>query len=397
MNEFTQTRVLAFCLQQIPSATLGVIKILEYLQKNDMLEFKFKTTVEVTAEDIAWADIVIPIRSCEEIEKIIISEAKKAGRYLIYFLDDDLLNIPSDSLSAGYFNQATIRDNIQANITMCNMLWTTNKNIKNKYSEYIDIGVVINVPVEKDEVYLINKLTSETNDFRKVKIGFAGSKDHGAFVQSILSDVIQELLRDYGDSIEVEFFGCKPKFLESNKDIIYIPYVNNYSDYKQIIRDRKWDIGLAPLKDTAFHRCKYFNKYIEYSSLGISGVYSNVEPFNFIVKNYYNGIVVENTPHAWKEAILELVTNNVLRRQIVIDSQSQLREQFDIERIARELISNIPYIINYKAESYPVKKIVIKKIPKNYLIYKMFNIIKVYKMNAPVVLANKLLQKLKNK
>ena len=45
-------------------------------------------------------------------------------------------------------------------------------------------------------------------------------------------------------------------------------YLEDYEDYRSAMGTLGWDIALAPLPDTPFHRCKHYNKYIEYASYG---------------------------------------------------------------------------------------------------------------------------------
>lgn len=392
MNDHT-TKVLAFCLEEIPSAIVGVEKVLKYLNKKQSIDFRFRRSVEVKKADIVWADVVIAIRSSESIEVNIIEQAKKNGRYIIYFLDDDLLNIPKESLSAVYFQQTNIRDNITKNIRNADTLWTTNENIKSKYGVYTKSSHVIHVPIEDDDICTFQ---DDNKKKQEIIIGFAGSKDHGEFLEILLKDALLELSKQYKDTIRFEFFGAKPKFIEGNQLFTYIEYEDNYVSYRKKMSELNWDIALAPLIQSDFHGCKYFNKYIEYSSLGIPAIYSNVAPYIFVVKNRVNGILANNSTKVWKKAIMELVDDFQLRKTIVENSQKQLTQEFTMDFVTDSLIQKIPQIINYKAPLCREKNVKMGNVALIHYYYRVREIIIMHGWKTPGVIIVKLGKKIKH-
>lgn len=393
MNNRHRTRILAFCLEQIPSATLGVEKVLKYLHNQNKVEFLFKRSIEVNNKDVAWADIVIPIRSCEDIEVTILEQAKKAGKYIIYFLDDDLLNIPKEASCSLYFEQKNIRENIITNMKLSNVLWTTNLNIKDKYEKYTEKSCVIHVPIEKEDLYLFQQ---DIDRKRKIIVGFAGSKDHGIYLETLLKDTISDIAEKYKKEIRFEFFGGKPKFIEENSLFTYIDYEDNYTMYRKKMEELQWDIAIAPLKESDFHGCKYFNKYIEYSSMGIAGIYSKVAPYTFVIEDKRNGILVENRKEDWEKAILDLASNRALREKIVKNSQEQLICEFTIEEIAKDLTNRIPEILNFRAPLCKSKDIKIGNSLVRHYYHRIKYIIREDRLDAPRVILLKALKKLKS-
>ena len=130
------TNILAFSQAKIPSALIGVVNPISALcLKEENLDFIYKTSVEIIAEDIMWADVIICIRGTEPLEKEIISQARKVGRYIVYYLDDDLLNVPKESVSSSYFSSQVVKNNIIDIIEMSDCFWTNNQNIAQKYSD----------------------------------------------------------------------------------------------------------------------------------------------------------------------------------------------------------------------------------------------------------------------
>ena len=86
------THILVECPELIVSVKLGVLEPLKYLEKNGMAEVVFLATKDIRKEDIIWSDILITVRGCETLTRKIVCEAKRLGRFIIYYLDDDLKN-----------------------------------------------------------------------------------------------------------------------------------------------------------------------------------------------------------------------------------------------------------------------------------------------------------------
>ena len=120
--------------------------------------------------------------------------------------------------------------------------------------------------------------------------------------------------------------GAHPEFVDK-LGLKHLPYQDGYDAYTAYMAKCNWDIGLAPMPLSEFHRCKYFNKYIEYASFGIAGIYTNCEPYIYGIRDHENGLLVNNTTEEWVNAISELIENEKLRKQI---SKTCLREANEI-------------------------------------------------------------------
>src|SRR5690606_825229 len=117
------------------------------------------------------------------------------------------------------------------------------------------------------------------------------------------------------------------------------------------------DIGLAPLQDSEFYRAKYFNKYLEYSSKQIVGVYSNVEPYSFVVEHSVNGFLVNNSSKEWVDVLCYLIENADIRQKISQESYHDIQKNFSLDAIMERIISKIPEIISYKAPTVAVNQV----------------------------------------
>lgn len=82
------------------------------------------------------------------------------------------------------------------------------------------------------------------------------------------------------------------------------PFVSP-SEYADTLCRLKFDIGIAPLADTAFNSNKSCIKYYEYAMSGAVTIASNVLPYSTEVP-----ILAENTTEAWKQRLLDVLSSD---------------------------------------------------------------------------------------
>lgn len=136
-------------------------------------------------------------------------------------------------------------------------------------------------------------------------------------------------------------------------EINYVPHMS-YEEFKSFFYNSHFDIGIAPLDENGFSKYKYFNKYIEYTCAGIAGIYSSCELYKQVVTDGYNGILCDNTPESWLNAIQNLVNNPSLRIDIANNAQQYARDNLTRESIDKKMAEDLPELYTYKA---PDKKI----------------------------------------
>lgn len=97
---------------------------------------------------------------------------------------------------------------------------------------------------------------------------------------------------------------------------------------------RNWDIGLAPLLDTVYNRCKTDNKFREYGACGIAGIYSAIPPYTASVQHEITGLLTENTEDAWYHALKRLILEEVLRKSIAGNARKWISKNNSLPVIA---------------------------------------------------------------
>ena len=97
--------------------------------------------------------------------------------------------------------------------------------------------------------------------------------------------MLLRLLDDYGPGIGFRFWGVQPPAeLLEHPGVTWVPLnILDYAEFANYLVQQKCDIFIAPLLDNLFNRCKSQIKFLEYSVLGVAGVFSRLEPYKSVI------------------------------------------------------------------------------------------------------------------
>lgn len=312
----------------IPSVRLCGYEQLSYLAKCGILDFEAVPLRAVTRKCLKQADAVIFLRGDSDFECYLAKKLAQAGKYLIYVLDDDLLNVPDYLASYPHYGRDSVKGNVRTLMRCCDCLLTPSEKIAKKYSHLFTRTVLIEEPA-------LDCIFPEEKD-GPVKLGFAGSVDRTLDFDSLVTEPLRRIKKRFGDDVVIEFFGIKPAIAEELNCKCY-PYAENYGEYQNTMKSLHWDIGLAPIPDTEFHSCKHYNKFIEYGSYGIISVCSDLAPYDRIIRNWENGVLCPNDADAWETVLCRLIEDAQLRKRIQRSLHEQIRSSFQLPQVAKDL------------------------------------------------------------
>ena len=373
-------KVLSFCGDKIPSVVLGINNIFEYMNDKIDIEFTFKKTDMVKSKDIREADIVICVRGASDLDRDIVKLAKIYNRLIIYYLDDDLLNIPKYSGVSLFYENKQIRENMIYIMETSDILWTSNTNIRKKYGIYFERSYVMDIPINIQEIEK-NNSKSDTENKDIVKICFAGSSDHIHMVDKMLSPVINNIAKKYSDQVYFYIIGVKPQKIKESNNVKIVEYFNNIQEYYDFVQKSGIDIGLAPLEASDFTACKYYNKFLDYTCNGMVGIYSDVEPYKLIVKSEFNGMLAKNEESSWEELLEKLILSKELREKIYFNAVKEVKEKFSYDYIMEKVLENIPEIKNQKKYKIKKRNLYLEKkvdLSSNFIVQRVANGFKIY-------------------
>jgi GT2 family glycosyltransferase/glycosyltransferase involved in cell wall biosynthesis len=151
-----------------------------------------------------------------------------------------------------------------------------------------------------------------------VRLLCMGTATHGQDF-SLVEPALARLKETFGDRVVIDMVGFTtqgdlPEWIERpsmppNANASYPGFVD------WITQEPGWDIGLAPLADTAFNRCKSPIKALDYAALGLAVVASDVAVYRGSLADGRGGMLAANHPDAWYAALSRLVRDQVLLRE----------------------------------------------------------------------------------
>ncbi|KKP51214.1 MAG: hypothetical protein UR84_C0022G0001 [candidate division WS6 bacterium GW2011_GWD1_35_594] len=153
--------------------------------------------------------------------------------------------------------------------------------------------------------YDIWKAKRKRNNTKNIRIGYVAGGAHDEDLL-IAYRAMLPIMEEYSNvRFVIRYGGFRPDWLQHKQ--IDFKHVNWGIDiYPQELANLRLDIGLAPLRDTEFNRCKSNLKWIEMSSLGIPVVASAVEPFNNTCGKIY---LTSNNIGEFSERISDCIRN----------------------------------------------------------------------------------------
>jgi len=115
-------------------------------------------------------------------------------------------------------------------------------------------------------------------------IGYAGSRSHARDI-ALLTPALDQLMHE-NPELRFECFGLPvPELLARHwhQRVASFGYTADYPSYLQALYETGWLLGLAPLVDDLFNRCKTPTKLVEYTACGIPALCSDIAPYREVL------------------------------------------------------------------------------------------------------------------
>jgi hypothetical protein len=312
---------------ELPSLEIILSQPFRELKRQGIYNFNIKTEGEVSLDDFIPADVVIFLRNVEQEAYQYMERAHEMGKKTIYIIDDNFLEITQASDVSSYYGSLERREvfiNFLRNAKLV-------KVCSSYFADYIRLHFNPNVvyfPASVDFSLFEHIDRSAKND-GIIVIGYEGTNKEEDF--NVVVPILKKLISEYGDKIRLEFEGFIPGELSYYPQCTYTPISLDYRSYMPHLYQKNWDIGLAPLRDAIFNYCKTNNKYREYASCFIPGIYSDSPAYKDWVIQGETGIMVAHTMEGWYSGLKQLIDDTELRVKIKNQANALARQQFSIE------------------------------------------------------------------
>lgn len=253
----------------------------------------------------------------------IIKETRKAGKRLLYDLDDLLIALPANHPNHSDYKDAP--SGIMHAILTADQVIVSSPLLREILLP-VQPQITIWPTVLPDALWKIRP-TQPVNPETPLKIGYMGGTSHIPDM-NLLVHPLRQILETWSQPIELHFWECPPpRELAAYPQTIHHSGISNYADFATAFSTTvQADIWLAPLQPTLFNRCKSPIKFWEYSAINGVGIYSDIDPYRSVVHDGKNGLLA-NSSESWVAAITKLANNPALRLQLAANAQQKLRDE----------------------------------------------------------------------
>ena len=171
---------------------------------------------------------------------------------------------------------------------------------------------------------------------RPLVLGYMGGQTHQPDLAEITGALLRVLDR-HKSTVRLQFWGGPPpEVLLGHPQVAWTALdVPGYAAFAAFFQAQQFDVALAPLRDRPFNRCKSHIKFLEYSALGVPGVYSRLAPYAGIVTHGANGLLAA-TPEDWEAALVALIESPALRDRLAHAAQATVADGWRLSARAGE-------------------------------------------------------------
>lgn len=207
----------------------------------------------------------------------------------------------------------------------------------------------------KDSVVVIPNLISTKNYHNpgydngdEVVIGYTGGSSHYADLHNTnMAEALKDIMHQY-KNVRVKFVGMYLDRYLPKARYEYMDGKRGHKEWYKLFSELNFDIGLAPLEDTPFTRCKSNIKWQEYSLMNAAFLGSNNGPYKDTVKHGTDGWLVDNTYDSWYNGFKVLVENAILRKKIRDNAKKRVIEEFSLEKNYKKVEEGLEKIAKLK-------------------------------------------------
>lgn len=271
--------------------------------------FDVEMTDRIDQRWIDQCDILVMGTQSQPKALELVAHMKAKGALTVLDIDDDYWNLAPENPARPSWTQAAL-DGLSAVVQAVDRVTTPTHVLANVIRPMnSDVRVLPNML--PDEHWPSERRQASPNR-KPLVMGWAGSPSHIPDVRMVMP-VLTQLLDEYSH-LELHIAGINPSLLPNHPRVRALQYVK-VEQYAGLLSG--FDIGLAPLVDIRFNRCKSDLKFLEYAMVGVPGVYSRVIPYEDSVEHGVTGFLAKNNK-GWLKHLRTLIGDPDRREQMSV-------------------------------------------------------------------------------
>lgn len=321
--------VLAILPGLIPSTIIGIAKPLERLAAKGEISLRVQTTGTASVKDVSESDVVVFCRNSEYIDLEFLYAAKRAGKYVVYDIDDNFFNIPTNSALGIYHRWSPRLFVITEFFRLADKIRTYSKPIYDEAKKYNDNVLIVKSYFDFD---IIDHLVPPPREQdRAVRICYQTSRGPHDTMMGLFTQPLNRVIFENPGKIEFHFWGKEYPPINDRNAVKLHKFEKNYNKFVKECYLSQFDIGLAPAGTDLFSQSKTNNKYREYGAMGVAGIYTKMPVYEECVQDGVNGLLVENNEASWRDAIERLIKDPELRQRIIENAREDVRANYNLD------------------------------------------------------------------
>lgn len=260
--------------------------------------------------------LIVFIRYIPNVWIKLIERIKQKIRGVIFFMDDDLLDLrASEGMPLRYRAKLS-------RLSVVRKSWLREQNI--------ELWVSTPYLYEKYKSWkprLVLPSNVGTTPCRK--IFYHGSASHAAEIKWLQPVIGEVLERD--ESIVFEIVGGSNVYRAYNKHPrVIVTHPMKWPAYQAYLLMSERHIGLAPMLDSPFNRARSYTKFFDITSCGAVGIYTKGTIYADVVGHRSEGLVVDMQQQDWVDSILTLVQDENLRIKLLQNAREKVKKLNEI-------------------------------------------------------------------
>ena len=293
-----------------------------------------------------YADILIINHVCEPDLIPIIIERKNRGLPTVMEIGDNINDIQPWNMTYNFWKNNENKETYLYLLNIVDAIQTNNIMLFKTFQKYNKKGAIF--PNNLDKI----PSEPEINEKNRITIGWGGSYGHLYDIKEVSPYLIKWLKQNPEDRIAImaaEDIANIFKEVPPDQKIIFSP--GGIEDYYRFIQNI--DIGIAPLNDTEYNRCRSDIKFVEYAGYGACAILQDLDPYN-------GQHIPEGTRYLYKypwqlpHVLNQLKKSPEFRRELINNAYKYVKENRIEYYHSKERIEFYQNLINNKTKHiYP--------------------------------------------
>lgn len=246
---------------------------------------------------------------------------------LVTEIDDDIMHTPTYNPANAVYKQgsgAPFRRIAIDQFRMSDAMIVSTPYLAEVYSEFCQNIYV----VENSLDFRIWDNLRHRRNKDVIRIGWAGGASHDEDIR-IVEPVVHKILAKH-PTVSFTFVHGIPQFLRRIDRVEAVNDFTRIDRYPQFLASRGFDIGIAPLVDSAFNRGKSNLRWLEYAGMKVPCVASRVGHFAETITQAEDGLLCE-TEAEWMDSLSWLISDENARRKMGKNANQTARKNFNVD------------------------------------------------------------------